>query len=146
MTIDELARRAGTTTRNVRALQTASLLVKPEMAGRTAHYGEVHLARLIAVLRLQKHGFSIASIRALLEAMAAGRSLADVLGLPDAGADVPLTRRQHWTGPSPDAFGDPFVGESPDPSGGSATSGTKAQPPHIRLLSDLPTTVLDLAI
>lgn len=146
MTIDGLAMRAGTTTRNVRALQTASLLVKPEMVGRTAHYGETHLARLIAVLRLQKHGFSIASIRALLEAMAAGRSLADVLGVsPNEPSEDPFAHRQ-WTDPSPGAFGDPFVGESPDASGGVAASGTRTQFSHIRLLSDLPTTVLDLAI
>src|SRR5580658_1536866 len=106
MTIDELARRAGTTTRNVRALQTSCLLIKPEILGRTAHYEEAHLERLSAVLRLQKEGFSIASIRALLEAVSEGRTLKDVLGVQDldrgSGAD------RVWSGPSPDPHGHLF--------------------------------------
>lgn len=152
MTIDELARQSGTTTRNVRALQTAGVLLKPELVGRTAHYGEIHSGRLDAVLRLQKDGFSIASIRALLEAMAEGRSLSDVLGLPD-GSPVQGSAGQIGAGhigtgligagPSPDPFGDrpggdlPDLGDSPRSEGGL---------PRIWLLSDLPTTVLDVAI
>jgi DNA-binding transcriptional MerR regulator len=157
MTIDELARRTGTTTRNVRALQTAGVLLKPDMVGRTAHYGEVHVGRLSAVLRLQKDGFSIASIRALLEALADGRSLSEVLGLPDSSpvqgsadqirADqirASQIRAGHiGTGPSPDPFGDPSGPDMPDVwDPPRSESGLR----HIRLLSDLPTTVLDLAI
>src|ERR1700722_761471 len=100
MTIDELARRAGTTTRNVRALQTSCLLIKPEILGRTAHYREAHLTRLSAVMRLQKEGFSIASIRALLEAKAAGRSLADVLGEQTLGPGVQSGGSAARKGPS----------------------------------------------
>jgi DNA-binding transcriptional MerR regulator len=81
MTIDELSRRAGTTTRNVRALQSAGLLIHPTIRGRTAHYDGRHLDRLGAVIRLQHSGFSLASIRALFEALDDGRTLADVLGL-----------------------------------------------------------------
>ncbi len=80
MTVDELARRALTTTRNVRALQSAGLLLAPEIRGRTAHYDAAHLDRLEAVIRLQSSGFSLASIRALFEALSAGRTLAQVLG------------------------------------------------------------------
>src|ERR1700722_7770197 len=112
MTIDELARMAGTTTRNVRALQTSCLLIKPEILGRTARYGEAHLARLSAVLRLQGEGFSIASIRALLEAMSAGLSLADVLGeerpVLEGGTGAPRL----LAGPSPDPHGHIFFGVS----------------------------------
>ncbi len=82
MTIDDLARRAGTTSRNVRALQSAGLLLSPEIRGRTAHYDAAHLDRLEAVIRLQGSGFSLASIRALFEALSAGRTLAQVLGQP----------------------------------------------------------------
>jgi DNA-binding transcriptional MerR regulator len=82
MTIDELARKARTTTRNVRALQSAGLLLPPEIRGRTAHYDTAHLERLEAVIRLQGSGFSLASIRALFEALSAGRTLAQVLGQP----------------------------------------------------------------
>jgi DNA-binding transcriptional MerR regulator len=81
MAIDELARRAGSTTRNVRALQSAGLLLPPRIRGRTAHYDATHLDRLEAVLRLQRVGFSLASIKALFDAASAGRTLAEVLGL-----------------------------------------------------------------
>jgi DNA-binding transcriptional MerR regulator len=147
MTIDELARQSGTTTRNVRALQTAGVLLKPEMVGRTAHYGEIHSGRLDAVLRLQRDGFSIASIRALLEAMAEGRSLSDVLGLPDGshvqGSPGRIGTGRIATGPSPDPFGDSSEGDPPDLGDSPRSEGGL---PRIRLLSDLPTTVLDVAI
>ena len=38
--VDDLAHAAGTTTRNVRALQTAGVLLRPTINGRTADYGE----------------------------------------------------------------------------------------------------------
>jgi DNA-binding transcriptional MerR regulator len=82
MTVDDLARAAGTTTRNVRALQTEGLLLGPALIGRTGTYDESHLTRLRAVLRLQARGFSKAAIRELLAAWEAGASLEDVLGLP----------------------------------------------------------------
>jgi DNA-binding transcriptional MerR regulator len=81
MTVDELAARAGSTTRNIRALQTSGVLLRPAILGRTAHYGDAHLDRLEAVLSMQEAGFSIASIRILLEAEEAGLTLADVLGV-----------------------------------------------------------------
>ena len=82
MSVDELARAAGTTTRNVRALQTQGLLPRPALVGRTGAYDEAHLHRLHAVLRLQARGFSRAAIRELLAAWESGLSLEDVLGLP----------------------------------------------------------------
>lgn len=81
LTIDELARRCGTTSRNIRALQSLGALPHPSIVGRTAHYSETHLLRLEAVMRLQQSGFSIASISALFDAQAAGRTLAQVLGV-----------------------------------------------------------------
>src|SRR5580700_2052845 len=82
MTIDELAATAGTTTRRIRSLQTLGLLPHPELRGRTGVYGARHRNRLSAVLRLQDEGFSLDSLRVLLEALDAGRSLDSVLGLP----------------------------------------------------------------
>jgi DNA-binding transcriptional MerR regulator len=158
MTIDELARRARTTTRNVRALQTSSLLIKPEILGRTAHYGEAHLERLVAVLRLQQEGFSIASIRALLEALSAGRSLADVLGVPSRAPGILPVTDLSRRGPSldPDAHlffsasedpEDEFTSDPARPTGDPgedfAATGNRR---HLRLLSDIPTTILDEAI
>ncbi|HMC09331.1 MAG TPA: MerR family transcriptional regulator [Actinomycetota bacterium] len=83
-TIDELARRAGTTTRNIRSYQTRGILPPPRMVGRVGYYGEGHLARLKYTARLQERGFSLAAISALLSAWEEGRSLQDVLGFEEA--------------------------------------------------------------
>ena len=87
-TIDELAASCGTSCRRVRSFQTLGLLPRPELRGRTGFYGRTHHELLRAILRLQDDGFSLQSIGVLLDACASGRSLADVLGLPDAAADV----------------------------------------------------------
>ena len=84
MTIDELARRAGTTTRNVRAYQTRGLLPPPRMAGRVGYYSGAHLARLNYIARLQQRGFSLAAIHDLLQAWEQGRTVGDVLGFEEA--------------------------------------------------------------
>jgi DNA-binding transcriptional MerR regulator len=81
LTIDELARAAGTTTRQVRALQTQGLLPHPDLVGRTGYYDGDHLERLRAILRLQTHGFSLASLASLLAAWEANLTLGEVLGL-----------------------------------------------------------------
>jgi DNA-binding transcriptional MerR regulator len=67
LTIDELARRAGMTVRNVRAHQSRGLLPPPEVRGRTGFYGAEHLARLELIRTLQDDGFNLESIRRLLE-------------------------------------------------------------------------------
>ena len=84
MTIDELARAAGVTTRSIRAYQTSGLLPHPRLAGRVGVYDEGHLARLRYIAHLQDRGFSLAAIRDLLTAWEEGRSLSDVLGFEDA--------------------------------------------------------------
>jgi DNA-binding transcriptional MerR regulator len=84
MTIDELARRAGVTTRTIRNHQTAGLLPPPRLVGRVGHYDEGHLGRLRLVAQLQEQGYSLAGIAGLLEAWERGRSLADVLGFEKA--------------------------------------------------------------
>jgi DNA-binding transcriptional MerR regulator len=86
MTIDELAALSGTTTRRIRSFQTQGLLPHPELRGRTGLYTPAHLARVIAVVRLQDRGFSLESLAALFGALAAGRSLADVLGVSEPAA------------------------------------------------------------
>jgi len=84
MTIDELAREAGVTTRTIRAYQTDGLLPHPRLAGRVGLYDEGHVARLRYIAHLQSQGFSLAAIRALLDAWEDGRSLSDVLGFEEA--------------------------------------------------------------
>jgi DNA-binding transcriptional MerR regulator len=96
-TIDELARKAGTTTRNIRSYQTKGILPPPRMVGRVGYYGEGHLARLKYTAGLQERGFSLAAIEALLSAWEEGRSLEDVLGFEKA-----LTAP--WSDEVPDRF------------------------------------------
>jgi DNA-binding transcriptional MerR regulator len=77
LTIDELARRAGMTVRNVRAHQSRGLLPPPEVRGRTGYYGPEHLARLQLITELQADGFNLEAIRRLIEA--SGGETSDVL-------------------------------------------------------------------
>jgi DNA-binding transcriptional MerR regulator len=77
LTVDELARRAGMTVRNVRAHQSRGLLPAPALRGRTGFYGAEHLERLELIKSLQADGFNLESIRRLLDA--AGGSTSEVL-------------------------------------------------------------------
>ncbi|AFT72651.1 Transcriptional regulator, MerR family protein [Alloalcanivorax dieselolei B5] len=80
-TIDELAREAGSTVRNVRAYQDRGLLPPPEKRGRTGIYSDVHLARLKIIGALLERGYTLNNIRDLLSAWEEGRDLNDILGL-----------------------------------------------------------------
>lgn len=84
MTIDDLAQRAGATTRNIRSYQTQGLLPPPSVVGRIGYYDDAHLARLRLIGRLQGQGFSLAGIAELLRAWEERRSLAEVLGFEQA--------------------------------------------------------------
>src|SRR5437763_12662507 len=84
MTVDQLAQRAGTTTRNVRNYQTQGLLPPPALVGRTGYYDEGHLGRLRLIAQLQQQGFSLAGIAEMLRAWGQGRSLGDLLGFEEA--------------------------------------------------------------
>jgi DNA-binding transcriptional MerR regulator len=81
LTIDELARAAGTTTRSIRSFQTMGLMEPPTLRGRTGLYGVDHLHRLQAILRLQAEGFALHSLTILFEAYERGDTLSDLLGL-----------------------------------------------------------------
>jgi DNA-binding transcriptional MerR regulator len=80
-TIDELARVAGTTVRNVRAYQDRGLIAPPLRRGRTGFYNENHLGRLRIINQLLERGFTIANIKELVDAWEQGRDLDHVLGL-----------------------------------------------------------------
>ena len=77
MTIDELARRAGMTVRNIRAYQSRGLLPPPDVVGRTGYYGEDHLTRLELIKEMQGDGFNLSAIGRLLEGV--GDSSGEVL-------------------------------------------------------------------
>lgn len=83
ITIDELSRRSGVTSRNIRAYQTRGLLPPPRMEGRVGYYDDAHLERLRYVASLQDRGFSLAAIQCLLEAWEEGRGLTEVLGFEE---------------------------------------------------------------
>jgi DNA-binding transcriptional MerR regulator len=84
MTIDEVARAVGTTSRNVRAYQTRGLLPPPRVTGRVGYYDEGHLARLRLIAEGQARGFSLAAIGELLRAWQSGKGISDVLGFEEA--------------------------------------------------------------
>jgi len=81
MTIEELAGLAGVPTSTVRMYQSRGLLPPPERHGRVGYYGQGHLARLRLIAQLQEQGFSLASMKRLIDAWESGRGLDDVLGL-----------------------------------------------------------------
>lgn len=84
--IDELARQAGATVRNVRAYQDRGLLPPPRRVGRVGVYAEHHLVRLRLIGELLRRGYSLANIAELLTAWERGGELRDVLGLEMAVA------------------------------------------------------------
>ncbi|WP_434975869.1 MerR family transcriptional regulator [Streptomyces cyaneofuscatus] len=79
--IEDLAHASGATVRTIRAYQDRGLLPTPERRGRANVYGEAHLARLLRIADLLERGYTLASIKELLEAWDAGRGLGGVLGL-----------------------------------------------------------------
>lgn len=89
MTIENLSIRSGVTTRNIRAYQSRGLLPAPvaRSGERAAFYTAEHLARLRLVSRLQERGFSLAGIADLLESLASGKTLEQVLGIESAIAE-----------------------------------------------------------
>ena len=83
-TVDELARTAGTTVRNVRAYQDRGLLEPPERRGRTGIYTHAHLSRLRIINHLLERGYTLASIGELFAALEQGHDLATLMGLEHA--------------------------------------------------------------
>jgi DNA-binding transcriptional MerR regulator len=79
--IEDLAHHSGATVRTIRAYQDRGLLPKPERRGRSNVYGDAHLTRLRQIADLLDRGYTLASIKELLEAWDAGRGLGGVLGL-----------------------------------------------------------------
>lgn len=79
--IDDLAREAGTTTRNVRGYQDRGLIPRPERRGRVAIYGDEHLSRLRIINDLLGRGFTMTHIADFFERMEQGEDIAEVLGL-----------------------------------------------------------------
>ncbi len=82
--IDDLARLAGSTTRNVRVYRDRGLLPPPLRVGRIALYNDTHLTRLRLITSMLDRGYNIAHVREMLSAWEEGKNLGDVLGLETA--------------------------------------------------------------
>ncbi|MFD3586750.1 MerR family transcriptional regulator [Streptomyces sp. NPDC058683] len=79
--IEDLAHHSRTSVRTIRAYQDKGLLPRPERQGRANLYSDTHLTRLHQIADLLARGYTLASIRELLDAWDTGRGLAGVLGL-----------------------------------------------------------------
>lgn len=82
--IDELARVANSTVRNVRAYQDRGLIPPPEKRGRKGIYTSAHLARLRLITQLLERGYTMANINELMETWEKGQDLGQLLGLEQA--------------------------------------------------------------
>ncbi|MFV2197671.1 MerR family transcriptional regulator [Nocardiopsis sp. LOL_012] len=86
--IDELARRADTTVRNVRVYQDRGLLAPPRRRGRVGIYSEAHLARLRLIGQLLRRGYTFANIGEMFRVWERGGDLSDILGFESAIGDA----------------------------------------------------------
>jgi len=82
--IDELAREAGNTVRNVRSYQERGLLPPPQRRGRSSVYTQAHLARLRVIGRMLERGYSLANVGELITAWEQGQDIGELLGLEAA--------------------------------------------------------------
>lgn len=82
--VDDLARAAAMTVRNVRAYQERGLLHPPVRRGRTSWYDETHLARLRLIGQLLDRGYTSAHIAEFIATWEAGHDLGQTLGLETA--------------------------------------------------------------
>lgn len=91
--IEELARLAGTTTRNIRVYRDRGLLHPPLRVGRIALFNDTHLTRLRLVTSMLDKGYNIAHVHEMLSAWEQGKDLGDMLGLESAIAGTWATEK-----------------------------------------------------
>jgi DNA-binding transcriptional MerR regulator len=82
--IDDLARLAGTTTRNVRVYRDRGLLHPPLRVGRLALFNDTHLTRLRLVTSMLDRGYNLSHVHEMISAWEQGKDLGAVLGLESA--------------------------------------------------------------
>jgi DNA-binding transcriptional MerR regulator len=100
--IEDLARLAGTTTRNIRVYRDRGLLPPPLRVGRIALFNDTHLTRLRLITSMLDRGYNIAHVREMLSAWEEGKDLGDVLGLETAIVGT-WTSEKSQTMPLPEA-------------------------------------------
>lgn len=81
--LDELVRRSGVASRNIRAYQERGLLAAPKRDGRVAIYDENHLWQLRIITQLLQKGYTVAHIQDFFEGFAKNLDLADTLGIAE---------------------------------------------------------------
>ncbi|KGI67149.1 MerR family transcriptional regulator [Mycolicibacterium rufum] len=91
--IDELARLAGTTTRNIRVYRDRGLLHPPLRVGRIALFNDTHLTRLRLITSLLDRGYNLAHVNEMLSTWEQGKDLGDMLGLESAIAGTWATEK-----------------------------------------------------
>jgi len=127
--IDDLARAAGTTTRNVRAYQDRGLLPPPRRQGRVGVYDDGHLARLRLIASMLNRGYATAQIAELITAWEQSKDITDVLGVEQA-VTLPWTEEtpvQIETAALREMLGDAEVYERLIETGLVSTDGAKSQ-------------------
>uniref|UniRef100_UPI0035123FFF MerR family transcriptional regulator n=1 Tax=Mycolicibacterium hippocampi TaxID=659824 RepID=UPI0035123FFF len=82
--IEDLARLAGTTTRNIRVYRDRGLLHPPLRVGRIVLFNDTHLTRLRLITSLLDRGYNIAHVNEMLSAWEQGKDVGDMLGLESA--------------------------------------------------------------
>ncbi|MDO3636065.1 MerR family transcriptional regulator [Mycolicibacterium arseniciresistens] len=150
--IDDLARLAGTTTRNVRVYRDRGLLHPPLRVGRIAVFNDTHLTRLRLITSMLDRGYTLAHVDEMLSAWEQGKSIGDVLGLETAlagtwAAEKPETmtraRAEELVG-DPAAF-DRLVAlrlirlddEAPDPGADSDPEVTVVRPKLLEAFEEI---------
>lgn len=79
--LEDLARISGVSARNIRAYRERGLLDSPRRVGRSAYYGERHLAQLTAISQLLAKGFNSAHIAEFFSGLRSGKDLSEALGI-----------------------------------------------------------------
>ncbi|OBB14983.1 hypothetical protein A5731_06625 [Mycolicibacterium conceptionense] len=79
--MEDLARISGVSARNIRAYRERGLLDSPRRVGRSAYYGERHLAQLTAISQLLAKGFNSAHIAEFFAGLRSGKDLSEALGI-----------------------------------------------------------------
>ena len=123
--IDELARLAGTTTRNIRVYRDRGLLHPPLRVGRIALFNDTHLTRLRLITSMLDRGYNIAHVHEMLSAWEQGKNLGDMLGLESAIAGSWATEKPETDDASPRPSG--WSTTTPASTGWSASACIRAR-------------------
>jgi DNA-binding transcriptional MerR regulator len=95
--LDELVRRSGVSSRNIRAYQERGLLAAPKRDGRVAIYDENHLWQLRIITQLLHKGYTVAHIQDFFQGFAKNLDLADTLGIQELAKKTGM--QQAFTAP-----------------------------------------------